>query len=543
MHADHRLVKSLAHRADPLTPIPEHRRGSVVWRPPPLRSVGRFHTIALGMNESVLAQPDALLERELEVQRVRGALRAVGRREGVVLVIEGPPGIGKSRLLEVGCTRASDLGFRVLSARATELEQGFPFGVVRQLFERLITESDSAERDRWLSGAAALAADPLTGAPMLVPPAPTPGPASEDPSYAWQHGLYWLASNLSADSPLVLSVDDVQWCDAPSTRALAFIARRLSGQPLALLLATRPLDPVTAPVAATLTGDPAVELLRPAPLTHQAVALLVAEALGATADPAFVRACIEVTGGNPFLLGELLDEVSARGLDPSAQAAPEVASLVPRGVANTVLLRLARLAPPAAALARTLSVLGDGAQVTDAGRLSGVGSAELEPAIASLVAAGVIAPGGTIRFSHPILRSAIYGDLSPAERERLHCSASKILEERGAPAVQVAGHIMHTEPGADPESVSLLREAAREALALGDAAGAASFLARALDEPPAIDHRKALVLDLGLARARAGDPDAIEPLTEIVMHAEDEAAVVTAAIELSGMLFYAGRAG
>lgn len=495
------------------------------------------------MNESVLAQPDALLERELEVQRVRGALRAVGRREGVVLVIEGPPGIGKSRLLEVGCTRASDLGFRVLSARATELEQGFPFGVVRQLFERLITESDSAERDRWLSGAAALAADLLTGAPMLVPPAPTPGPASEDPSYAWQHGLYWLASNLSADSPLVLAVDDVQWCDAPSTRALAFIARRLSGQPLALLLATRPLDPVTAPVAATLTGDPAVELLRPAPLTHQAVALLVAEALGATADPAFVRACLEVTGGNPFLLGELLDEVSARGLDPSAQAAPEVASLVPRGVANTVLLRLARLAPPAAALARTLSVLGDGAQVTDAGRLSGVGSAELEPAIASLVAAGVIAPGGTIRFSHPILRSAIYGDLSPAERERLHCSASKILEERGAPAVQVAGHIMHTEPGADPESVSLLREAAREALALGDAAGAASFLARALDEPPAIDHRKALVLDLGLARARAGDPDAIEPLTEIVMHAEDEAAVVTAAIELSGMLFYAGRAG
>jgi len=136
------------------------------------------------MNEAVLAGPDALLERELEVERVRGALRSVGRREGHVVVIEGPPGIGKSRLLEIGASRAADLGFRVLSARATELEQGFPFGVVRQLFERVITEAESADGDRWLSGAAALAAGMLTGAPLVVPPAPSPGAGSEDPTYA-----------------------------------------------------------------------------------------------------------------------------------------------------------------------------------------------------------------------------------------------------------------------------------------------------------------------------------------------------------------------
>jgi DNA-binding CsgD family transcriptional regulator len=495
------------------------------------------------MNESVLAEPGALLERELEVERVRGALRAVGRREGVVVVIEGPPGIGKSRLLEIGRTRASDLGFRVLSARATELEQGFPFGVIRQLFDRLITEAESADRDRWLSGAAALAADLLIGAPTVVPPGSSPGPGSDDPTYAWQHGLYWLASNLSADSPLVLAVDDVQWCDASSIRALGFIARRLSGQPLALILATRPLDPVTAPEAATLAGDPAADLLRPAPLTEPAVALLVAERLAAEPDPAFVRGCLDVAGGNPFLLGELLDEAAARGFEPTASAAPEVGSLVPRGVANAVLLRLARLPAPASELARTLSVLGDGAQVTDAGRLSGLRGAEVEGAMTSLIAAGVIQPGAAVRFAHPILRSAIYGDLSPAQRERLHCSASKILEERGAPAGQVAAHVMHTEPNADVIAVGLLREAAREALALGDAGGAATFLARALAEPPDADERKALVLELGLARARAGDPEAIGPLTEIATHSEDPTAIVTAAIELSGMLFFAGRSG
>ena len=79
------------------------------------------------------------------------------------------------------------------------------------------------------------------------PGAPSPGPAARDPGYAWQHGLYWLASNLAADSPLALVVDDLQWCDGPSARALAFIARRLEEQPLALILATRPLDPALTP--------------------------------------------------------------------------------------------------------------------------------------------------------------------------------------------------------------------------------------------------------------------------------------------------------
>ena len=202
----------------------------------------------------------------------------MGQRAGAVVVIEGAAGMGKSRLLEVARVRAAELGLRVLSARATELEQGFPFGVMRQLFERPLLEADAGERERWLAGAAALAAD------VLDRPAPASdaighGPAAGDPGYAWQHGLYWLASNLSADSPLVLVVDDLQWCDAPSARALAFIARRLEGQPLGLILATRPLDPGLTPEAATLVADPAVELLRPSPLTRAAVRALVARRL------------------------------------------------------------------------------------------------------------------------------------------------------------------------------------------------------------------------------------------------------------------------
>jgi len=101
---------------------------------------------------------------------------------------------------------------------------------------------------------------------------------------------------------------------------------------------------------------------------------------------------------------------------------------------------------------------------------------------------------------------------------------------------------MHTEPAAETEAVAVLRDAARYALALGDAAGAAAFFSRALDEPPAEGDRPAVVLELGLALARAGAPEAIEPLTESIECGMDPAAIAAAAIELSGMLFFANRA-
>jgi len=489
------------------------------------------------MDTSAVARPVALLEREHEVERIRAVLRAAGRRDGGALMIEAAPGMGKSRLLDEARGCAREFGLRLFHARGTELERGFPFGVVRQLFERALLEADGGERDRWLAGAAGLAADLLTGAPA----APA-ADAAADPSYAWQHGLYWLASNMAADTPVVLVVDDLQWCDASSARWLSFIVRRVEGQPVAVVLATRPPDPALTPEAATLVADPATEELRPAPLTPAAVGALVAARLSGQPDPAFVRACVEVTGGNPFLVGELLDEVAARGLAPTAAVAGDVAEIVPRGVANGVLLRLSRLPAPAAALARALSVLDDGAQVRDAALLARLDGAELEPAMAALVAAGVVEAGGTVRFVHPMLRTAIYGDQSPAERQRLHRAAATILRERGAPPLQVAAQVMHTDPEGDPAAVELLYEAGREAWTLGDATGTAALLSRALEEPPAQDHRLQILLDLGQAYARAGAPEAIGPLTEVVEHGQQPAAIAKAAIELSGMLFFAGHA-
>jgi predicted ATPase len=366
-------------------------------------------------DRTALASPVGLLEREHEVEQVQAALRQASRRSGNTVVIEGAAGLGKSRLLEVAAMQASKLGFRVLGARATELERGFPFGVVRQLFERALLGAGEAERERWLTGAAALGAEVLTGAPASVP-SPVLGLNADDPSYRWQHGLYWLAANISTDSPLALVVDDSQWCDGPSARTLAFIARRLEGQALALILATRPPDRAASPETATLAADPDATQLLLSPLTEASIGSMIASRLSAEPHPRFTQACVQVTGGNPFLLGELLSEAAARALEPTAENAADVGAIVPRGVSNAVLLRLARLDPGAGALARALSTLGDGAHVGDAARLAGLTQAEVEAGTASLQSAGVIESGGRVRFVHPVLRAAIYEDLSPAER-------------------------------------------------------------------------------------------------------------------------------
>src|SRR5438552_10849047 len=100
--------RRFAHRSGPLTFIREHCARAVVRL-----------TIDLQMDRSAIAEPGALLEREQEVEHVGAVVRAVGRRAGAALVIEGVAGLGKSSLLDEARTRASELGFRVLSARAT----------------------------------------------------------------------------------------------------------------------------------------------------------------------------------------------------------------------------------------------------------------------------------------------------------------------------------------------------------------------------------------------------------------------------------------
>ena len=160
-----------------------------------------------------------LLEREEELSALDAALARARAGHGQVVAVEGPGGIGKTRLLAAARGAAREAGMRTLQARASELERSFTFGVVRQLFEPALFAAADAERDRWLSGAAGLTRSMFEDA----------GAGHDESSYARLHGLYWLCANLAADAPLLVCVDDAQWSDEPSLSFLGFLAAPARG--------------------------------------------------------------------------------------------------------------------------------------------------------------------------------------------------------------------------------------------------------------------------------------------------------------------------
>lgn len=445
-----------------------------------------------------------LLEREGELGRIDAALDEAHAGRGRVVLIEGPAGIGKTRLLEALRARAGEHGFAVQRARASELDRDFPLGVVRQLFEPLLAGAGTGDERRaaLLAGAAGLVA-PLLGAGEGEPP------AAADASVAHLHGLYWLVANLADEGPAVLAIDDLHWADAESLRFLQFLLPRLGELPVLVALATRPADPGLDRAAIdVLATDELTEVLRPAPLAPDGVARLVAAELGAAPDAGFGDACRDATGGNPFLLRELLRELAADGVEPAAGSAPLVRQLAPATVARAVLLRLARLGDEASALARAVAVLGDGASLRRAAALAELDEERAAPLAGELAAVGILGGEPPLAFAHPILRAAVYGEIDHAQRGHWHRRAADLLAEGGAAADAVAVHLLAAEPAGDPAVAATLREAAARALTRGAGPGAVSFLRRALAEPPPAQERGPLVLELASAEVHAGQPAA-----------------------------------
>jgi len=149
-----------------------------------------------------------LLERQRELRVLSELITAACRGEARLVVVEGAAGIGKTRLLAAARAGGERTGMQVLKARGSELEREFAYGVVRQLFEPVVTEAGQTERGELLAGAAGQAAV-LFGTIDDVA-APSTG---VDVSFATLHGLFWLTANLCAHRPLMLVIDDLNWSE------------------------------------------------------------------------------------------------------------------------------------------------------------------------------------------------------------------------------------------------------------------------------------------------------------------------------------------
>ena len=441
-----------------------------------------------------------LLEREAELGRAEALVAAAIAGRGQMLVVEGEAGIGKTTLLDEAVRTARDRGLRVLQARGGELERESGYGVVRQLFEAPVLRADAAEQSRLLRGAAARAGALLHVGDALPVPV-TPG---EDPTFALLHALYWLTDNLAQDSPVLLALDDAQWADLPSLRFVDHLARRVDGMHVGVVATWRSGEP-GAPVSLLdgLRRAPAVEVTGVRPLSEAGTRALVHDRLGA-GDEAFCAACHEATGGNPFLLGELLAAMSRGQLEPTADGVRRVGSLGAEAITRSVFLRLAQLAPAATSLARAVAVLDLDGDLHRAGALAKVDGAQLHETVAALQRARILAPDEPLRFVHPILRSAIYDDLTSAERDALHRRAAAILRDHGRED-RAAAQLLLTQPAADEDVVAQLRAAAQRAADDGSTETAARLLERALAEP-ARDDRLGLLMRLAGTQVTLGRP-------------------------------------
>jgi DNA-binding CsgD family transcriptional regulator len=478
----------------------------------------------------------ALVERESELDQLDAAIERATAGSGEVVLVEGPAGIGKSRLLAELAARAAGAGCSVSRARGAELEVTFPFGVLRQLIEPLVAKLPEADRDELLAS---------VGAPvreLVALDTVDHEPGSRRDSFPVVHGAYWTVASLADRGPVALVVDDAQLSDEESLAALAYLARRAGDHPIVLAVAVRLHEPRSslAPLEAIRSADE-TRLIRPRPLTQEGSRAMVRDVFGVEPEDGFAEACHELSGGNPLLLRELARTVAADGAAPVDIELERLGAARPERVTALVERRLRQLGPSAQTLAGAIAVLGADVELRHAAAL-----ADLDPSVAAsaadeLLEAGLLETVGRLCFVHPLVRGAVYAGVPPTARALMHAAAARLLACEDAPPERLAAHLLEAPTARDPWVVDRLRRAATRALDCGAAASAAAYLARALAEPRPAALRSALLHELGSAEARTGAPAAVDHLREALDTSDERSARVEVSRDLALALATLGR--
>jgi DNA-binding CsgD family transcriptional regulator len=475
----------------------------------------------------------SLLEREAELELIDAALAGSVGRDGYLLVFEGPAGIGKTVLLQETRRRALTAGLTTAVAHGSEFDREFPYAVIRQLFEPLIRAADAAGRERLLTGAAQFAG------PVVLADAPERSTISDD-GFAVINGLYWLAVNLSSESPLVLIVDDLHWADLASLRFLLYLARRLEGLRISIVASMREGESIDPALVDELTATVAMRRSAPDALSEAAVGELLGPLFGREPDPQFARRCHHATGGNPLLVHELAKALVADGVEPDATSQETVDATGPEAIARSALLRLGRLSEDTLTLAQALAVLGRDATLARAAAIAELDDQRAFAALDLLVATGFVELEPSIQFAHPVVRAAIYNELAPGRRTVVHRGIADLLVTEGE-LDATAGHLLLSQPIGSAETIAILQRAAAHAFALGVPGNAATYLARALEEGPSRELRAELLLELGTALKMTGQiAGALGRLDQAASTAEHSVTRVRAVIEASMLRVYGG---
>lgn len=446
----------------------------------------------------------ALHEREREIALLDQALLDAKADESRLVLIEGQAGIGKSRLLLEMRRMAEAAGFAVVVARGYEFERDYAFGMLRQLIsnaQRDVSESQIAEN--------ANAADELMAAFGA-----DEGEAAN--TFTIFEGCYWATIRAAESVPILIAIDDLQWCDRPSLEYLAYLARRIESQPIVIAATVRPADSSAGAAAVReLMSDPNRLSISPRPLGVTAAAAMAAERLNVeTPDPGFIDELVTITGGNPLLIDELLKELSAEVVEPVAQNVERLRELGPRAASRSVLLRLARLTPECTDLVRALTIFGEGASDALLSEFTGLDEQEIAEAISRTVQAEILRPEQPLGFVHPLVREAIYQDIPAGERELMHLRAARQLDANNDSSQRIAAQLLNVPPRGDEWVADKLRHAGSIAMSRSIVSAAVSYYSRAHEEPVPRAQRADLLRDLGIAEALANKEEGADHLIE-----------------------------
>ena len=426
----------------------------------------------------------------MAIERVLDAARG---QVGCCTWIEGPAGIGKTSLAGEVCRMGAARGFRVLEATGDELERGFPFGIVRQLYEPVLRGLDPTEREALAQGAA------------VVFGAAVPDGGDTDLSFQVLHGLYWLVAELAQRDPLLIAIDDAQWADYPSLRHLLYLCRRLEGLAVIVMIAERTGEEASAVLDEL--RETAAGRIEPQPLSPSGALRLARAIFGAEPSPDFISASVERTGGSPLYLRETLVALRDEDLRPDDSSIEAVGRINAEGLARHVSRRIESVDRVAPSVAGAIAVLGERARPGRVALLSDVTSAEVAGIVEQLRDRGILDGGDVPRFTHPVIRAAVEARISAAQLNTWHRSAARLLDREGAGADHVAGHLLSCLPEDDPWVVGRLREFAATAMRRGAPDLAARALARALEEPPPADACVQVLCELAAAEDATGEAE------------------------------------
>jgi DNA-binding CsgD family transcriptional regulator len=429
----------------------------------------------------------ALRGREQELATLATVIdRARSGRSGA-LVVAGEAGVGKTALLRAAVAPLDARTVRVERIVAAESEMELPYAGVHQLCGRMMglaVQLPEPQRD---------ALEAALGLRSGAPPSP----------FLVGLSLLGLLSEAAAERPLVCVVDDAHWLDEVSRRALAFVARRLDAEGIALLLGTRRVPDEFAGLERLTVGG----------LADEAARELFRLAVPGTIDRRVRDQLIAEARGNPLALQEL-----PRALSPAQMAGgfALVGSLpLESRIEESVLAQLAPL--PAEArmvlLLASADPTGDPALLWRAIAVLGLDAGALDAAERS----GALEVGTRIGFRHPIVRSAVYRAGAPADRRRVHAALAEATYAERDPDRR-AWHRASATVRPDEAVAHALEESADRARTRGGVAAVALFLERSAELTPARGRRAQRLIAAAQAKHDAGAP---EPALRLLDTADD----------------------